>query len=224
MNTIRNDNTNLYEDILDLKSTIKLNWKSFSEYILSNVKNEENKQTNSEKEKSKKIKELLNSCKRLIDSNISTAQDIRKLKEKISFQNNIIDTLPEKINSEYEEEKKRYLKLQGVIATKKSQLSKLNHELERIRSKAIFKTAKNEIIIAEPNKVNVEMNHEIQTTKSVINKIMEMNKADKEKIAELTNELNELQNAMRVIQNKFYKTTTGTLNSEENKTTQNHTN
>ena len=194
MNSSRDNTSNLLEDIIDLKSTINLNWKVFADYISSH----------SNKDESKEIKKLLDSCKKLIDDNITCASDIRKIKEKIISQSNILDGLPEKINSEYNDEKKRYIKLQNVIASKKNTYSKLTQELEKIRSKAIFKSAKREILITEPNKINVEMNHEIQTTQNILKKITEMNKKDRERIESLNMELCELQNKMKALQSRYY--------------------
>lgn len=200
----RRDNSNIMEDIVDLKSTINLNWKVFADYIMNN-----NNESNDEE-----VKTLLDSCKKLIDENITCASDIRKLKEKIISQSNIIDTLPEKLNNEYNEEKKRYAKLQNVIASKKNTYSKLTQELERMRSKAIFKSAKREILITEPNRINVEMNHEIQTTQNILRKITELNKRDKERIEDLNQELSELQNKMKKLQSRYYNHHSKTLSEE----------
>lgn len=194
MNSCRDNTSNLLEDIIDLKSTINLNWKVFADYISGH----------SNKDESKEIKKLLDSCKKLIDDNITCASDIRKIKENIISQSNILDSLPGKINSEYNDEKKRYAKLQNVIASKKNTYSKLTQELEKMRSKAIFKSAKREVLITEPNKINVEMNHEIQTTQNILKKITEMNKKDKERIESLNNELCELQNKMKALQSRYY--------------------
>ena len=91
--------------------------------------------------------------------------------------------------------------MQNVIASKKNTYSKLTQELEKIRSKAIFKSAKREILITEPNKINVEMNHEIQTTQNILKKITEMNR---ERIESLNMELCELQNKMKALQSRYY--------------------
>lgn len=187
---------NSLNEINNIKSTINLNWNVFSEYIISNQC--------SSPSSSNQINSLLSSCKKLIDENIQTAKSIRKIKDKITVKCNQVDILPERLINEYNEEKKKNIQLQNVISSKKSIYTKLTQELERLRNKSIFKQPKKEILIVEPNKINVEMNNEIQETISLIEKLKEMNKKDKETIEKLNAELIIVQSKMRSLQIRYY--------------------
>jgi NACalpha-BTF3-like transcription factor len=200
-NLIHKYTSNIQEDIVDLKSTIFLNWKIFSEYITNFLEKEDN----NDKAKTEEIKNLLSNCKSLLNENISSAQEIRKLRENISIQSNVLDTLPEKLNNEYNMEKNKYVNLQNVIAQKKTTYEKLSMDLEKLRNRAIFKKAKREIFVTEPNRINVEMNHEIKTTQNILKKLIDMNRRDREAIYYLNLELEELQGKMKNIHNKSAK-------------------
>ena len=115
----------------------------------------------------------------------------------MTLQSNQIEILPERLINEYNEEKKENIQLQNTITSKKNIYFKLSQELEKLRNKSIFKQPKREVLIVEPNKLNVEMNNEIQVTMKIISKLNEMNKKDKETIEKLHAELIILQNKMR---------------------------
>jgi hypothetical protein len=195
--------------ISNLKSAINLNWKVFSDYILSSS-------SSLSESSSSQINSLVSSCKKLIDENIQTSKSIRKMKDKMTLQSNQIEILPERLINEYNEEKKENIQLQNTITSKKNIYFKLSQELEKLRNKSIFKQPKREVLIVEPNKLNVEMNNEIQVTMKIISKLNEMNKKDKETIEKLHAELIILQNKMRSLQIKYYSNRSLGIENEDN--------
>ena len=195
--------------ISNLKSAINLNWKVFSDYILSS-------NSSLSESSSSQINSLVLSCKKLIDENIQTSKSIRKMKDKMTVQTNQIEILPERLINEYNDEKKENIQLQNTITSKKSIYFKLSQELEKLRNKSIFKQPKREVLIVEPNKINVEMNNEIQVTMKIISKLNEMNKKDKETIEKLHAELVILQNKMRSLQIKYYSNRSLCIENEDN--------
>ena len=195
--------------ISNLKSAINLNWKVFSDYILSS-------NSSLSESSSSQINSLVLSCKKLIDENIQTSKSIRKMKDKMTLQTNQIEILPERLINEYNDEKKENIQLQNTITSKKSIYFKLSQELEKLRNKSIFKQPKREVLIVEPNKINVEMNNEIQVTMKIISKLNEMNKKDKETIEKLHAELVILQNKMRSLQIKYYSNRSLCIENEDN--------
>ena len=195
--------------ISNLKSAINLNWKVFSDYILSSS-------SSLSESSSSQINSLVSSCKKLIDENIQTSKSIRKMKDKMTLQSNQIEILPERLINEYNEEKKENIQLQNTITSKKNIYFKLSQELEKLRNKSIFKQPKREVLIVEPNKINVEMNNEIQVTMKIISKLNEMNKKDKETIEKLHAELIILQNKMRSLQIKYYSNRSLGIENEDN--------
>jgi hypothetical protein len=98
--------------ISNLKSAINLNWKVFSDYILSSS-------SSLSESSSSQINSLVSSCKKLIDENIQTSKCIRKMKDKMALQSNQIEILPERLINEYNEEKKENIQLQNTITSKK---------------------------------------------------------------------------------------------------------
>ena len=134
----------------------------------------------------------------------------------MTLQSNQIEILPERLINEYNEEKKENIQLQNTITSKKNIYFKLSQELEKLRNKSIFKQPKREVLIVEPNKINVEMNNEIQVTMKIISKLNEMNKKDKETIEKLHAELIILQNKMRSLQIKYYSNRSLGIENEDN--------
>ena len=148
--TQRHNNINL----IDLQSTISLNWKTFSDFIHNQIKN------SSDNESKKKINELLNQCKSLIDGHINIHNEISDLRNNLSK-----DKLQEKnynknLLKEYDGLKKIYANLQNDLSKKKATLNNYEKILEKMRAKALYKNAKNELLILEPSKKNVSMHNE----------------------------------------------------------------
>ena len=148
--TQRQNNLNL----IDLQSTISLNWKTFSDFIHNQIKN------SSDNESKKKINELLNQCKSLIDGHINIHNEISDLRDNLSK-----DKLQEKnynknLLKEYDGLKKIYANLQNDLSKKKATLNNYEKILEKMRAKALYKNAKNELLILEPSKKNVSMHNE----------------------------------------------------------------
>ena len=104
--------------ISNLKSAINLNWKVFSDYILSSS-------SSLSESSSSQINSLVSSCKKLIDENIQTSKSIRKMKDKMTLQSNQIEIIPERLINEYNEEKKENIQLQNIITSKKNIYFKL---------------------------------------------------------------------------------------------------
>ena len=148
--TQRHNNINL----IDLQSTISLNWKTFSDFIHNQIKN------SSDNESKKKINELLNQCKSLIDGHINIHNEISDLRDNLTKDKLYEKNYNKNLLKEYDGLKKIYANLQNDLSKKKATLNNYEKILEKMRAKALYKNAKNELLILEPSKKNVSMHNE----------------------------------------------------------------
>ena len=193
-NNIQNEKK-LKNEIVDLKNAVNINWKILNEFILSNLDNSKDSKENPENENDRKeIEDLLNSCKSLIDSNINIDEKIQKLKEENQEITEISQNFQSHAQKEYEEEKNKYIKLQMELTKKKSKLNDIENILNKTRAKSLYKEAKNEIYVIEPTRKHLEMHQEILSTTEAIKQLEAQGKEDNNKLIQLKNELDELQN------------------------------
>jgi len=193
-NNIQNEKK-LKNEIVDLKNAVNINWKILNEFILSNLDNSKDSKENPEDENDRKeIEDLLNSCKSLIDSNINIDEKIQKLKEENQEITEISQNFQSHAQKEYEEEKNKYVKLQMELTKKKSKLNEIENILNKTRAKSLYKEAKNEIYVIEPTRKHLEMHQEILSTTEAIKQLEAQGKEDNNKLIQLKNELDELQN------------------------------
>ena len=101
--TQRQNNLNL----IDLQSTISLNWKTFSDFIHNQIKN------SSDNESKKKINELLNQCKSLIDGHINIHNEISDLRDNLTKDKLYEKNYNKNLLKEYDGLKKIYANLQN---------------------------------------------------------------------------------------------------------------
>ena len=107
-NFITNNNNNkseikkLNHEIIDLKNTIYINWKIFSDFVKSkNIETEENKSKN------ENIIQLLKDCKNLIDDNIKIDKEITKLKEENYLISENCENYKKNLENDYNNQKKK---------------------------------------------------------------------------------------------------------------------
>ena len=79
------------------------------------------------------------------------------------------------------------------LVQKDNTIKKLKNDLEKARKNALFKTARMEILVTEPTKTNVEINHELLNTKTILTKVSAMHAAEKKKANKLDKEVKTLQ-------------------------------
>ena len=181
--TQRYNNANL----IDLQSTINLNWKTFSDFIHNQIKN------SSDNESKKKINELLNQCKSLIDGHINIHNEISELRENLSKDKNQEKSYNKNLIKEYEGLKKIYSNLQNDLSKKKATLNNYEKILEKMRAKALYKNAKNELLVLEPSKKNISMHNEyLEITEEISSKEV-INENNAKLLEKLREDLYEIQ-------------------------------
>ena len=176
------DTNQLYNDAFDLKSSIRINWDSFSKFIKKKAQN------NYTEEQNKKINEYLKDCKNLIGEHINGIKEISKLKEENDLKNESLSKFNEKLTKQYQKETKIYSELQKELTEKKT----------------LFKDSKNEICIIEPRKENLELNEELLNLKQSIDDLEKKDKINTKKLIDLRNELNKTQKVLSVKQYNYY--------------------
>ena len=192
------DINQLYNDAFDLKSSIRINWDSFSKFIKKKAEN------NYTEEQNKKINEYLKDCKNLIGEHINGIKEISKLKEENDLKNESLSKFNEKLTKQYQKETKIYSELQKELTEKKTILNNLEKKLSKVRAKALFKDSKNEICIIEPRKENLELNEELLNLKQSIDDLEKKDKINTKKLIDLRNELNKTQKVLSVKQYNYY--------------------
>ncbi len=192
------DTNQLCNDAFDLKSSIRINWDSFSKFIKKKAKN------NYTEEQNKKINEYLKDCKNLIGEHINVIKEISKLKEENDLKNESLSIFNEKVTKQYQKETKIYSELQKELTEKKTILNNLEKKLSKVRAKISFKDSKKEIYITEPRKENLELNEEILNLKQSIDDLEKKDKINTKKLIELRNELNKTQKVLSVKQYNYY--------------------
>jgi len=188
----------LYNDAIDLKSSIRINWDSFSKFLIKKSKK------NYTEEQNEKINEYLKDCKNLIGEHIKIIKEISKLKEDNDIKTEGLSSFNEKISEQYKKETRIYTDLQKELSDKKTILNNLEKKLVKVRAKALFNDSKNEIFIIEPTKENLEMNEEIIKLKESIEELEKKDKVNSKKIINLRNELNITQKVLSVKQYNYY--------------------
>jgi chromosome segregation ATPase len=92
-------------------------------------------------------------------------------------------------------------KMKNELIQKDNTIKKLKAELEKARKNALFKTARTEILVTEPTKTNVEINHELLNTKAILAKVSNMHEVEKKKAAKLDKEVKNLQKEVMNLRN-----------------------
>ena len=192
------DINQLYNDAFDLKSSIRINWDSFSKFIKKKAEN------NYTEEQNKKINEYLKDCKNLIGEHINGIKEISKLKEENDLKNESLSIFNEKVTKQYQKETKIYSELQKELTEKKTILNNLEKKLSKVRAKISFKDSKKEIYITEPRKENLELNEELLNLKQSIDDLEKKDKINTKKLIDLRNELNKTQKVLSVKQYNYY--------------------
>ena len=105
----------------------------------------------------------------------------------------LIEDTPTEIKEEIMQINKENDKMKVELLQKDNMIKKLKAELEKARRNTLFKTAKTEVLVTEPTKSNVEINHELLNTKAILSKVSAMHVREKKKANKLDKEVKNLQ-------------------------------
>lgn len=158
MSFFYNENNNLYHKIVDCKQTLEINFEILKTTFISSGGNEKiinDSITNG--------KSLLNKYENIIQKRKEIQKDIYSLRHKLEIKKN-------KINNEIENYAKENEKLLEEIKTKDNNIKILKEDLIKLRQKAYFKKAREEIKVCPPIKSSVLINQEIINEKNIFQK------------------------------------------------------
>ena len=88
----------------------------------------------------------------------------------------LIEDTPTQIREEINNLNIQNNKMKNELVQKDNTIKKLKNDLEKARKNALFKTARTEVLVTEPTKTNVEINHELLNTKTILAKVSVMQK------------------------------------------------
>ena len=175
------ENEQLTRQLEDLKTTLTLNQNLLYDFIKSSVGENE------------KINNLINESKSLWNENESLIKQKNDLEMKTAKLQELIEDTPSQIREEINNINIQNNKMKNELVQKDNTIKKLKNDLEKARKNALFKTARTEVLVTEPTKTNVEINHELLNTKTILTKVTAMHAAEKKKANKLDKEVKSLQ-------------------------------
>jgi len=175
------ENEQLTRQLEDLKTTLTLNQNLLYDFIKSSVGEDE------------KINNLINESKSLWNENESLIKQKNDLEMKTAKLQELIEDTPTQIREEIKNINAQNNKMKNELVQKDNTIKKLKNDLEKARKNALFKTARTEILVTEPTKTNVEINHELLNTKTILAKVTSMHASEKKKATKLDKEVKSLQ-------------------------------
>ena len=199
------ENEQLTRQLEDLKTTLTLNQNLLYDFIKSSVGEDE------------KINNLINESKSLWNENESLIKQKNELEMKTAKLQELIEDTPTQIREEINNINIQNNKMKNELVQKDNTIKKLKNDLEKARKNALFKTARTEVLVTEPTKTNVEINHELLNTKTILAKVTSMHAAEKKKANKLDKEVKSLQDEV----SKLKKTAIGLRDEFNNKVKQN---
>ena len=175
------ENEQLTRQLEDLKTTLTLNQNLLYDFIKSSVGEDE------------KINALINESKSLWNENESLIKQKNDLEMKTAKLQELIEDTPTQIREEINNINIQNNKMKNELVQKDNTIKKLKNDLEKARKNALFKTARTEVLVTEPTKTNVEINHELLNTKAILAKVTSMHATEKKKANKLDKEVKTLQ-------------------------------
>ena len=161
------ENEQLTRQLEDLKTTLTLNQNLLYDFIKSSVGEDES------------ITALINESKQLWAENESLIKQKNDLEMKTAKLQELIEDTPTQIREEINLINAQNNKMKIELVQKDNTIKKLKNDLDKARKNALFKTARTEILVTEPTKTNVEINHELLNTKTILTKVSAMHAAEK---------------------------------------------
>ena len=175
------ENEQLTRQLEDLKTTLTLNQNLLYDFIKSSVGEDE------------KINNLINESKSLWNENESLIKQKNDLEMKTAKLQELIEDTPTQIREEINNINIQNNKMKNELVQKDNTIKKLKNDLEKAHKNALFKTARTEVLVTEPTKTNVEINHELLNTKTILAKVSSMHAAEKKRATKLDKEVKSLQ-------------------------------
>ena len=175
------ENEQLTSQLEDLKTTLTLNQNLLYDFIKNSVGEDEN------------INNLINESKSLWKENEFLIKQKNDLEMKTAKLQELIEDTPTQIREEINNINIQNNKMKNELVQKDNTIKKLKNDLEKARKNALFKTARTEVLITEPTKTNVEINHELLNTKTILAKVTSMHATEKKRANKLDKEVKSLQ-------------------------------
>lgn len=212
-------NQNIINEIFNNKKEIKDNYKKFIGEIQKIISVEKYPLTDNSienlSEKKNQIDILLNSCKSLIYKNISKIKSNRKIKENIHIESNSLAYYYLNISDHYLKSKTKNKTLQFEYFKKKNELAEKQEKLNKIKMKFLIKIPIMEILISDPEKNKLTMNHEKETNKILNNELKMINIGQRNTLNYITNSIEHFIHKQN--KNKLKENTNNVQNSSYNK-------
>lgn len=175
------ENETLSSQLEDLKTTLALNQNLLYDFISSTIGKDE------------EVSKLIAESKTLWKENEQLIKQKNELEMKTSKLQELIEDTPTEIREELKQINESNEKMKMLLVQKEQTIKKLKNDLEKARKNALFKTARTEVLVTEPTKINVEINHELLNTKAILLKVTSMHAQEKKKADKLDKEVKTLQ-------------------------------
>ena len=199
------ENEMLTSQLQDLKTTLSLNQNLLYDFITKSIGEDD------------EITNLINESKNLWQENEQLIKQKNDLEMKASKLQELIEDTPTEIREEIKLINISNNKMKNELIQKDNTIKKLKAELEKARKNALFKTARTEILVTEPTKTNVEINHELLNTKAILAKVSNMHALEKKKAARLDKEVKALQDEVIALRRNTTLADNNNENDNDNK-------
>lgn len=188
------NNQNKLKELEDLKTTLTLNQNMLYDITINKLEKTNNN-----------IKFLVDDTKLLWNKNEVLIDKKNKYELEINKLQSLIEDTPNKIREEIDQINISNNKLKNTLLQKDNTIKKLTNELNKARNNALFKTARIEILVSEPSKMNVELNNELISAKKILVDAQSIHNTEKKESTKLDEEITQLQDDVYILKDKAIK-------------------
>ena len=187
------ENNQLLSQIEDLKTTLNINQNLLYHYISAKLGENEN------------IKNIINKSKNLWKQNEILINNKNNIEMKTDKLQKYMEQVPSQIREEVNNISVQINKKKNELIQKDNAIKKLKIDLEKTRKVAFFKTARAEVLVTGPTKLNLEKSQELLNTKTILSKVSNKHSKEKKKSDKLEKEVKNLRDEMIQLKNNSIK-------------------
>ena len=178
------ENKRLLSQIEDLKTTLNINQNLLYHFISTKLGENEN------------IKNIINKSKNLWEQNELLIDNKNNIEMKTDKLQKHMEQIPSQIREEVNNISVQINKKKNDLIQKDNAIKKLKIDLEKTRKSAFFKTARTEVLVTGPTKLNLEISQELSNAKNILSKVSNKHSKEKKKSDKLEKEVKNLRDEM----------------------------
>ena len=178
------ENNQLLSKIEDLKTTLSINQNLLYHFISTKLGENEN------------VKIIINKSKNLWKQNELLIDNKNNIEMKTDKLQKHMEQIPSQIREEVNNISVQINKKKNDLIQKDNVIKKLKLDLEKTRKSAFFKTARTEVLVTGPTKLNLEISQELLNTKNILSKVSNKHSKAKKRSDKMEKEVKNLRDEM----------------------------